>query len=204
MTTLLRWLVIGVIPLMAAAQQRSPLAHLDVPVIGTVKGVSGDMVSVDSDGKIVEITVDRNGEVWKGKTFHDLSPVRIGDDLSGRCRSVASGKLVCEAIWLNIVNYFGVITKVQQDTFEILTNPDADPQSAYGKETKIVQVDSDTQFNDSTKEDLKPGRNVQVIGLDQKNGTIRATRVIVYEGKRPVRMRSGTVIAPDGKTIRQH
>jgi hypothetical protein len=158
MTALLRWLVIGIIPPMAAAQQRSPTAHLDVPVIGTVRQISGDVISVDSDGKIVEITVDRNGEVWKGKTFHDLSPVRIGDDLSARCRSVASGKLVCEAIWLNIVNCFAVITRVHNNDFEVLTNPDADPQSAYVKETKIVQVDSDTLFNDSAKDDLKPGR----------------------------------------------
>jgi hypothetical protein len=189
---------------MAVAQQSSPTAHLDVPVIGTVKGVSGETISVDNDGKIVEIALDRNAEIWKGKTFHDLSPVQIGDDLSARCRSAASGKLVCEAIWLNIVNYFAVITKVKRDGFEILTNPDADPQSAYAKEIKTVQVDSDTMFSDSAKDDLRLGRNVQVIGLDLKNGTIRATRVTVYEGKRPVRMKSGTIIAPDGKIIRQH
>jgi hypothetical protein len=204
MTTLLKWLVVGIIPPMAAAQQRSPTAHLDVPVIGTVRQISGDVISVDSDGKIVEITVDRNAEIWKGKMFHDLSPVQIGDDLSARCRATASGKLVCEAIWLNIVNCFAVITRVHNNDFEVLTNPDADPQSAYVKETKIVQVDSDTLFNDSAKDDLKPGRNVQVIGLDLKNGMIRATRVTVYEGKRPVRMKSGTILAPDGKTIRQH
>jgi hypothetical protein len=204
MTTLLRWLVIGVVPLMAAAQQRSPSAHLDVPVIGTVKGVSGETISVDSDGKVVSITVDRNAEIWKGKVFHDLSPAQIGDDLSARCRSGGKGKLVCEAIWLNIVNFFGVITRVHNNDFEVLMNPDADPQSAYVKKTKIVQVDSGTLFNDSAKEDLRPGRNVQVIGLDLKNGMIRATRVTVYEGKRPVRMKSGTILAPDGKTIRQH
>src|SRR5690348_2925401 len=133
MTARLWRLVVGIIPLVALSQVSG---YLDAPVIGTVRAVSGNSISVDSDGKIVDITVDPNAEVWKGKVFHDLSPVQIGDDLSARCRNIASGKLACKAIWLNIVNYFAVITKVQNDSFEILTNPDADLQSAYVKDIK--------------------------------------------------------------------
>ena len=40
---------------------------------------------------------------------------------------------MAEVIWLNIVNFFGVITKVDGGGFEMLTNPNADPQSAYAK-----------------------------------------------------------------------
>jgi hypothetical protein len=105
---------------------------------------------------------------------------------------------VAEVIWLNIVNFFGLITKIDGDSFEMLTNPNPDPQSAYVKKELTVTVDADTLFDASAKEDLKLGRDVQMVGLDLKNGTIRATRVTVYEGNRPVRMRDGKVLPPTG------
>jgi hypothetical protein len=52
---------------------------------------------------------DAHTEVWKGRTFHDLSPVQVGDDLSARCYRDASGKLVADVIWLHIVNFFAVL-----------------------------------------------------------------------------------------------
>jgi hypothetical protein len=89
--------------------------------------------------------------------FHDLSPMQIGDDLSARCRATASGKPACQAIWLNIVNFLGVVTTVRGGSFEMLTNPNADPDLAYVKNYKAVQLDSDTLLNDSAKADLRPG-----------------------------------------------
>ena len=77
---------------------------------------------------------------------------------------------------------------VNGDSFEMLTNPNADPESGYVKKNLTVSVDADTIFDASAKKDLRPGRGVQMVGLDLKNGTIRATRLTIYEGKRPVRM----------------
>jgi hypothetical protein len=179
-------------------QQRSPSDHPIIPVVGTVSRISGNTILVDSGAKVTGVIADEYTEFWKGKTFHDLSPVQIGDDLFARCRSDASGKLVAEVIWLNIVNFFGVITKVDGGGFEMLTNPNADPQSAYVKKKLKVTVDADTLFEASAKEDLKLGRGVQMVGLDLKNGTVMATRLTVYEGNRPVRMGSGRVLPPTG------
>jgi hypothetical protein len=103
-----------------------------------------------------------------------------------------------KVIWLNIVNFFGLITKVDGGGFEMLTNPNADPQSAYVKKELTVTVDADTLFDASAKEDLKLGRDVQMVGLDLKNGTIRATRLTVYEGNRPVRRGDRKVLPPTG------
>lgn len=175
-------------------QQRSRSDHPIIPVVGTVKAISGNVVSVDAGAQVTTVVADDHTEVWKGKTFHDLSPVQIGDDFSARCRADASGKLVAEVIWLNIVNFFGIITKVDGGGFEMLTNPDADPQSAYVKRTLKVSVDADTLFDASAKEDLRLGRGVQMVGLDLKTGHILATRLTVYEGKRPVRMGTGRVM----------
>jgi hypothetical protein len=179
-------------------QQRSQSDHPIVSVIGTVRGISGKAILVDGGAQVRTVVADEGTEIWKGKTFHDLSPVLIGDDFSARCRTDASGKLVAEVIWLNIVNFFGVITKVDGAGFEMLTNPNADPQSAYVRKKLAVIVDADTLFDASAREDLKPGRDVQMVGLDLKNGTISATRLTVYEGNRPVRMGNGKVLPPTG------
>jgi hypothetical protein len=136
----------------------------------------------------MEVTTDPHTEVWKGQTFHDLLQIRIGDGFSARCGTDENGKLGAEAVWLNIINFPGGITKLGGDGFEMLTNPNADPHSAYEKKTLKVVVDANTEFDDGAKGGLKVGREIQMVGLDLKNGTVRATRLTVYEGNRPVRM----------------
>lgn len=168
-------------------------------IVGTVQSVIGNQIHVISGAKILTLHVDDHTEIWKGKALRDLSSLEMGDDISARCRKV-SGELLAEAIWINIVNFSGVITKVKGSTFEVFTNPNADPQSAYKRESKLVQFDGETIFQSSTKADLKVGREVQTVGLDLKNGIVNATRVTIYERKRPVRMGKGKVIAPDGST----
>jgi hypothetical protein len=179
-------------------QQRSLSDHPIIAVVGTVKSISGSTIYVESGAQVTTVVAEERTEVWKGRVFHDLAPVEIGDDFSARCRADASGKLVAEVIWLNIVNFFGVITKVDGDSFEMLTNPNADPHSAYVKRKLNVTVDADTLFDASAKEDLKLGREVQMVGLDLRNGAVRATRLTVYEGKRPVRMGSGKIMPVTG------
>jgi hypothetical protein len=142
-------------------------------IVGTVQSISGNQIHVISGAKLVTLHVDDHTEIWKGKVLWDLSPVENGDDISARCRKV-SGELVAEAIWINIVNFSGVITKVKGGTFEVLTNPNTDPQSAYKKEIKVVRFDAETIFQSSEKRDLKVGREVQTVGLDLKNGIVKA------------------------------
>lgn len=99
-----------------------------------------------------------------------------------------------------LVNFNGVITAVRGNEFGVFTNPNADPQSAYKKERKTVDFDRATTFEGSAPEDLKLSRNVQVIGIEQKDGKIRATKIVVYEGNTPVRAnKSVPVILPNGQ-----
>ena len=152
-------------------QERSPSVHPIIPVIGTVKSISGNQISVESGTRIIAVATDDHTEVWKGKIFHDLSLVHVGDDFAGRCRADASGRLVADLIELNVVNFFGIITKVDGGGFEMLTNPNADPQSGYVKKKLKVTVDSDTLFSASAKEDLKagPGRADGRVGPEEWN-----------------------------------
>jgi hypothetical protein len=167
-------------------------------VFGTVNWIAGNVISVATDDSVVDVAADERTEIWKGRPFHDLSPVHVGDDFSARCRADSSGKLVAEAIWLNIVNVSGVITNVSGDGFEMFTNPNADPESSYVKENLKILIDQNTIFNGSAKEDLKVGRDIEMVGLDLKNGAVGATRLTVYENKRPIRIRDGKILPPSG------
>src|ERR1035437_2432621 len=179
-------------------QERSQSDHPIIPVIGTVKSISGNVISVETGKRVIAVFVDGNTDIWKGKIFHDLSLVHVDDDFAGRCRADASGRLVADMIELNVVYFFGIITRVGGDGFDMFTNPKADPQSGYIEKNLKVTLDADTLFDASPEEDLKAGRDVQMVGLDLKNGTIRATRVTVYEGNRLVRMGNGKVLPPTG------
>jgi hypothetical protein len=183
----------------ASAQNPPVSGQPPISIIGTVVSVSANVIYVRTGTQSVTLSSDAHTEVWKGKVFHDLSPVVVGDNVIARYRTEGSGKLVTQAMWLNIVNFFGVITKIADDGFEMFTNPNADPKSAYKKETKNVSVDADTVFEASAKDDLKSGRGVQVVGLDLRGGRILATRLTVYEGSRPVRMGNARVILPNGQ-----
>jgi hypothetical protein len=170
-------------------------------IVGTVQSVTGNQIHFLSGEKSLMLDVDDHTEIWKGKALPDLSQLEMGDDIWARYRK-RSGKLVAEAVWINIVNYFTVITKVNGGTAEVLTYPNADPHSGYTKENKSVRFDGDTMFESSEKDDLKIGREVQTtVGLDLKNGIVKATRVTIYERKRPVRSGRVKVIRPDGTIV---
>lgn len=65
-------------------QQRPSANRPITPVIGTVKAISGDQITVESGDRTIIVTPDAHTEIWKGKTSHDLSQVQIGDDFAGR------------------------------------------------------------------------------------------------------------------------
>src|SRR5437667_12185273 len=68
-------------------------------IIGTVEAISGNVIYVKTGLQLVALTADERTEVGKGKVFHNLSPVTVGDDIAARCRIDASGKLL--AAWMS-------------------------------------------------------------------------------------------------------
>jgi Domain of unknown function (DUF5666) len=196
------FLVIGLTAILAVpslAQNQSGSPTPVKSIVGTVERISDGVIYVKSGTQLVRISSDSRTEVWKGAIVRNLSPVVVSDDIIARCRIESSGKLVAEAIWLNIANFFGVITSVADGGFDVFTNPNADPLSAYKKETRKVFFDRNTIFESSAKEDLKVGREVQLVGLDLHNGKILATRVTVYQGMRPVRVGNARIVLPNGQ-----
>jgi hypothetical protein len=50
---------------------------------------------VDAGERIVAVFADEHTAIWKGKIFHDLSLVQVGDDFAARCRADNSGTARC-------------------------------------------------------------------------------------------------------------
>ena len=96
------------------------------------------------------------------------------------------------------MHVWGKIKSVGKSGFIIDQNYNADPQSAYVRQNRRVVIDSHTRFEASARQDLRAGRDVDVLGT-KAGATVRATRVTVYKGNRPVRTREGArVIEPNG------
>lgn len=94
---------------------------------------------------------------------------------------------------------WGRISAMTKSGFELDQNFNADPQSGYRRGKRQITFNSKTKFEESARQDLRVGRTVDIIGIETTNSGVQATRVIVYEGNRPVRMRAGArVISPDG------
>jgi hypothetical protein len=94
---------------------------------------------------------------------------------------------------------WGRITAINKSGFEVDQNFNADPQSGYRRGKRQVTFNSTTKFEESARQDLRVGRTVDIIGIEITNLGVQATRVIVYEGNRPVRMCAGArMISPDG------
>jgi Domain of unknown function (DUF5666) len=148
--------------------------------------VSGTTIHARTGDRPITIYADDHVEFWKGKTFHGLSQLRAGDQITCSVHKDPSGKLAAIHIDDNIVNFSGVITRVDGNRFELFTNPNADPASAYKKETKTVEYDADTIFDCSKTPNVEAGHDAQVVGLDLRNGTVRATRMWRWENNQPV------------------
>lgn len=165
----------------ALAQIRPHSDTSRVNIAGTVEAASGKLISIRTGASVFTFRANDQTVVWKGSMFHDLSPVAKGDDLFATCRNDEAGDLVAETIWLNMVNAFGVVNKVNRHGFEMLASSSSQEPSAHAEAKKLVWVDSDTVFNASAKEDLKVGRHVYLMGVGLKNGTLKAIRLTVYD-----------------------
>src|SRR5262249_53397245 len=158
--------------------------------IGTATAIAGDQITVLS-GSSTSILLYGNKEskIWRGKITNSLAVVQPGDEVSIRYRRGPDGRPVILDLWANIDHVHGIITGIGSSAFEVDENPDADPHSAYRRGKRQIAFEPDTKFQDSAREDLRVGRHVDVIGLKTSADRVVASRIIVYEGKRPVRLK---------------
>jgi hypothetical protein len=183
----------------ASAQNPPVSGQPPICIISTVVSVSANVIYGRTGTQSVTLSSDAHTEVWKGKVFHDLSPAAVGDNIIARYRTERTGKLVADAMWLNIVNLYGVITKSPTTVLNCLRTRTPIPHPHTRKKLRTYPW-MGTVFESSAEGDLKSGREVQLVGLDLRNGRILVTRVTVYEGKRPVQMGNAKITLPNGQT----
>ena len=144
-------------------------------IIGTVSKITGNSISVKTPGGSFVITADDHTETVKDKIYHDLSPLKIGDEVSVRCH-YPTGKPVAVKIFANVLTFSATVKYVNGDDIEVVTIPNAD---YHREEHRIVHFYPDTAFG-TNRQDITEGRNLQIVGLDVGNGAIDASRVALY------------------------
>lgn len=149
------------------------------------------------------LVCDSSSKIWRGRLYSDCSAVRTGDEVTLRWTRDNHGQLLITDLWANIDTISGKITAVASGSFKVDQNFDADPMSGYKRQSRAISWNQDTEFSESAPDDLKVGRIILAVGLRLNAVSLFATRLIVYENGKPVRMRPGTkIIMPDG-TVRK-
>src|SRR5438046_1823246 len=127
----------------------SAAAEEQFTIIGTVDKIAHNQVTVKTARGSFPISTDNKTEVVKDETYHDLSPLKVSEEISVRCQPDASGKLVATKIWANVVNFSGTVKDVRGEENEIVRDGD--------DERKIVRSYPDTVLG-TNKSDVVAGR----------------------------------------------
>lgn len=168
-------------------------------IIGHLTAVSRDRIEVRDGTGMHVLYSDTASDIWRGKDYRDFSVLRVGDEVWVAYRIDGASRQVVINLYANIHKVDGRITHVGANGFQVDENYNADPHSAYRRGLREIVYDSGTQWEQSLPEDLKEGRDVFIIGLKLPGGELQATRIVVYDGHKPVRMKPGTrVISPNG------
>ena len=147
-------------------------------ILGTIDRLARSDISVKTQRGSFRIVGDSTTEVVKDKSYHDFSPLKVGDEVSVRCQPGGSGKLVATRIWAKVVSFAGTVKDVRGEEIEVITNS--------GDERRIVRIYPDTVFG-TNRDDVTAGKQVRITGLDVGSGAVDATRVALYNTDVPAR-----------------
>jgi hypothetical protein len=175
-----RLAIVTLVTLTAFAQQLTRTS-----AIGTIEWISGNEIRVNAGTQSITFHADSGTEVWKGKTYHDLSALKAGDEVSVRGTRDASGNLIASNIWAQLVTFSAVIRRIDRANSEIFTSPKAGPWPAIGTGSKVVRYFANTVFS-TGQTGLTAGQEIFVVGLDLRNGQVDATRIAIYNTDLPV------------------
>jgi hypothetical protein len=172
----------------------------DPSIAGRVERTGPGAIAVrSSSGKTAVFDTDSNSKVRRGRAETPLSSVHEGEEVLVTFRRRARGRPIVTGIYTDIDHASGRIAAVRRNRFDVDENFNADPRSAYPRQRRPIVFDSATQFELSAARDLRPGRTVDVIGFRTGGPELHASRIVVYDGNKPVRMRAGRpAIRPDG------
>ena len=152
-------------------------------VIGSIDRITGSDITVKTPRNSFVIHADDRTETLKDRTYHGISPLKVGDEISARCEANGPGKLRAITIWAKLITFSATVKYLNGDAIEVLTIPNTD----YGREEhKLVHLYPDTAFGTNRKY-VTAGQNVRIVGLDVGNGAVDAARIALYNTDLPTK-----------------
>jgi hypothetical protein len=141
--------------------------------IGHLVAATGDTLSLKNDDGVCVVRVNADTEIWRGEIFHDISALKLGDDVGARVVvGYPSGELTAEMVEANVAKTEGTIVSMRSDRIVI--------QEDRVRRHVTVLFDSRTAF-DLDQGKLKNGATVLAVGLDLGHDTFRATSIVVEQ-----------------------
>jgi len=146
---------------------------------GTVEKIAPNLLAVKAYNGTFTLRLSGTSEVWKGK-YDRNAIIDVGDRVEAWGQPQPGNNLDVERMWVNIVNLVGPISNVADNASTVaLTCRDRHRGSLK------VTIDQETLISNGTQEvrytqgalSLQEGKQLQIIGLKLKDGSVRATRV---------------------------
>ena len=163
-----RTVILPLLYLAAFAQQPSPLA-----LIGTVEKVFGREIQVRSGQESIALYADDRTTVSRNAVYHNLSPLKAGDEISVRYAGNGSGKLIALSVWAKVTTFRGVVKQVSPGRLLVgVRSIDAhpNPTAVFGPGSRSIAT----------------GQELQVTGLDLGNGEVDAVRIAIFNTDLPL------------------
>jgi hypothetical protein len=114
----------------------------------------------------------------------------VGDNLIARGNLVGN-RIVAMHLWSNIAGFFGAIKETRSNAYSVLT--------PRGNQRTVV-FDGNTLSVRSIpilSSEIQVGRTAQTVGLRLPDGTVYATKVVIYDNGAPINMPvNATIINP--------
>ncbi len=140
---------------------------------GVLVAVGDGSVSVTDDGHVRRFVVNKETEIWRGQGV-GMRQLRLGDRLDIAYRILGSGETVATQIWANIDRWDGKVTRITGNSVEVARIGEHGEPLGMA----IVMFDGRTLFNQGSQQDLRVGREIEVLGLVLNKHRIQATRVL--------------------------
>jgi len=150
-------------------------------ITGRIEKLGSHELRVDG----MRISVTDTTMVIKGRTYHDLSPLVVGEQVRIKLDPHAEGRLVAQTISAR-ATVAGTIIQASGEMLIIRPAPKratVEPRSAT-----TVHLNSNTVYAGTARQ-LAVGTEVEVVGWDVGYGEIDAARIAIYNGDLPMQGR---------------
>jgi hypothetical protein len=157
--------------------------------LGIVTGTDRNAIYLRGATGPIAIRTVPDTRIWKGEDGVDIAVIRTGDEVAARGNRDPDGTFIAFEIWVNITSLNGVIEWIDGNSVTVRTI-----QNDERSEIRQITITGKTlasRENLLRKSDLQAGRIVHVIGLSLEDGTIQASRIVVYVNGRPVDVKAG-------------